>query len=381
MANYNSMTNEAFRADVRAFFEQNYPVELRNVWKYLGWDDIREWCSRVSAKGWAAPAWPLEYGGMGLDAEKQLIFHEERLDVSRGPDMGGLTMIGPIIIQFGTEWQKREYLPKILTAEIRFAQGYSEPGAGSDLASLRTEAVLDGEHFVVNGSKIWSSFAQHCTHMFALVRTDKAVKKQEGISMLLLDLKSPGVTVRPIRNLSGQQPFCEVFFDNVRVHRDNLVGEINKGWTVSKALVGFERLIIGNPKHCLFTLKRLQAIAQRNGLLDDPVFIDKFTRLRIDVEDMVGMYERYCEIVREGGTLPAEVSMLKICATETVQRITEAMIEAAGDLGATEGSHDWSGIDFDLLGIYYFARPTTIGGGSSEVQRNVLAQHVLNLPR
>ena len=207
MSDWNAMNDDLFRAEVREFYQKNYPPRLRNIWKYLDWDDTSEWWKRLYEKGWAAPAWPVQYGGMGLDANKQLIFHEERLDVSRGPDFGGITMLGPVLIEFGTEQQKREHLPKMLSGEQRWAQGYSEPGSGSDLASLRTEAVLEADHFIVNGQKIWTSWALGCTHIFALVRTDKTVKKQEGISMLLIDLKEPGVTVRGIRNLAGHQSF------------------------------------------------------------------------------------------------------------------------------------------------------------------------------
>lgn len=380
MFDWNGMSNEAFRAEVRAFYEEHYPAALRNVWRYLEWSEMSDWYAKLFAKGWAAPAWPKEYGGMGLDAAKLLIFHEERLDVSRGPDFAGITMLGPVLIEYGNEEQKREYLPRILRGEQRWAQGYSEPGAGSDLAGLRTEAVLAGDDFVVNGQKIWTSWALSCTHIFALVRTDKTVKKQEGISMLLIDLTSPGVTVRGIQNLSGRKSFCEVFFDNVRVPRANLVGGMNKGWTISKALVSFERLLVGNPRHCLFALERLHAIGEENGLLHDAAFIDRFTRLRLDVEDLGATYARFCEIVKRGGSLPPEVSMLKLWATETVQRITEAMIEAAEDLGGTDGVTEHAGLPVDVLGIYYLARPTTIGGGSSEVQRNIMAKHVLHLP-
>ncbi len=374
------MDNESFRAQVRDFYDRNYPAELRNVWRYLTWDEVKDWWPKLYAKGWAAPSWPAEHGGMGLDATKQLIFHEERLDVSRGPDFGGIVLLGPVLIEFGTPAQKREYLPKILSGEHRWAQGYSEPNAGSDLASLRTEAVLDGDEFVVNGQKIWTSWCLSCNQMFALVRTDKTVKKQEGISMLLIDLKAPGVTVRGIQNLSGNQSFCEVFFDNVRVPRANLVGELNKGWTVSKALVGFERLLVGNPRHCLFALERLRAIGQAHGLMRDACFVDRFTQLRLDVEDLGALYERFCDIVRSGGVLPPEVSMLKLFATETVQRITEAMLEAAQGLGGTRDEQVFDGLPMDILGIYYLARPTTIGGGSSEVQRNIMSKLVLQLP-
>lgn len=380
MTDWNAMDNDSFRAQVRDFYVRNYPPKLRNIWRYLTWAETSDWWAALYQRGWAAPSWPKEHGGMGLDATKQLIFHEERLDVSRGPDFGGISMLGPVLIEFGTEQQKRDYLPRILSGEHRWAQGYSEPGAGSDLAAVRTEGVIDGDAFVVNGQKIWTSWALSCTHIFALVRTDKSVKKQEGISMLLIDLTAPGVTVRGIPNLSGHEAFCEVFFDNLRVPRANLVGALNQGWTISKAIVAFERLLVGNPKHCLFALERLRAIGEAHGLMQDAGFMDRFTQLRLDVEDLGATYERFCDIVRRGGKLPPEVSMLKLWATETVKRISEAMLEAAQGLGGTQGERVFDGVPTDALGVYYIARPTTIGGGSSEIQRGIISKFVLELP-
>lgn len=380
MTDWNAMPDEAFRREVQRFYEENYPAALRRKWGYLSWDEMKEWHQLLYRKGWAARAWPKEHGGMGLDATKQLIFHEERLDVSRGPDFGGITMLGPVLIAFGTEQQKARYLPRILTGEERWAQGYSEPGAGSDLAALRTEAALDGDQFVVNGQKIWTSWALNCTHIFALVRTDKTVKKQEGISLLLFPLTSKGVTVRGIRNIAGYQSFCEIFFDNVRVPRENLVGEMNKGWTVSKAVVGFERLLLGNPNLSLFTLNRLRAIGRANGLFSDPAFVDRFTQLSMDVADLGSTYERICDLVRRGEEVPLEVSLLKLWATETVRRITEHMLEAAQELGGARGEQDFSGELMELFDSYCMARMGTIGGGSSEVQRNIMSKYILNLP-
>jgi alkylation response protein AidB-like acyl-CoA dehydrogenase len=380
MIDWNSMSSEEFRAEVRAFYQEHYPPALRDIWRYLEWHEMSEWHAKLYAKGWAAPAWPKEYGGMGLAPDKLLIFHEERLDVSRGQDFGGIVMLGPMLIEFGTEQQKCDLLPKILSCEHRWAQGYSEPGSGSDLASLRTEALLDGDEFVVNGQKIWTSWAMSCTHIFALVRTDKSVKKQHGISMLLMDLKTPGVTVRGITNLTGRKGFCEIFFENVRVPRANLVGTMNKGWSISKSAISHERLLVGNPKHCLFALERLTAIGRAHGLFEYADFRDRYTRLRLDVEDLNATYQRYCDILRTTGHVPESVSMLKIWATETVQRLTEAMVDAAGPQGACAGPLEYADMPIAILEIYYVARPTTIGGGSSEVQRNILSKRVLNLP-
>jgi len=380
MIDWNAMSDVEFRAEVRRFYAESFPDRLRGVIGYLTWEEQKDWHQALHAKGWAAPSWPVECGGMGLDPSKLLIFVEERLDAARGPEFGGIVMLGPVLMKYGTEAQKTRYLPRILSGEDLWAQGYSEPGAGSDLASLRTEAILDGETFVVNGQKIWTTWGLDCTHIFALVRTDKTVKKQEGISFLLMDLKTPGITVRGIRNIAGQQDFCEIYFDNVRVPKENLVGGLNQGWTVSKALVGFERLLIGNPKHCQFALDRLAALARAQNLFDDTGFVDRYTALALDVEDLGATYARYCDLVRRGASLGADVSMLKIWATETLQRINEAIVECANEHGATVGVLDVVPGGIDVLHPFYISRPTTIGAGTSEVQRNILAKFVLGLP-
>ncbi len=380
MTDWNAMSDDDFRHEVRSFYAENFPAHLRNVIGYYTWTQQKDWYRKLYEKGWAAPSWPREYGGMGLDAGKLLIFVEERLEAARGPDFGGIVMLGPVLMKFGTEAQKSYYLPRILAGEDLWAQGYSEPGAGSDLASLRTEAVLDGDSFVVTGQKIWTTWGLECNRMFALVRTDKSVKKQAGISFLLLDLNAPGVRVRGIRNLAGQQDFCEVFFDAVRVPRANLVGALNDGWNVSKALVGHERLLIGNPQHCQMALERLGVLARAQGLLGDTGFLDRYAALALDVEDLAATYSRYCDLARRGTTIGPDVSMLKLWATETLQRINEQIVECAGDYGGTSGAIDFGDATLDVLHPFYISRPTTIGAGTSEVQRNIMAKLVLNLP-
>ncbi|MCW5604339.1 MAG: acyl-CoA dehydrogenase family protein [Burkholderiales bacterium] len=381
MTDYNQMSDEAFRAEVRAFFEQHYPRELRFVARRLRWVEIRDWYMTLSRKGWIAPNWPREYGGMGLDPGKMIVYFEEieRWGIARAPDHG-IVQVGPILIRFGSEAQKREYLPKILAGEYVFCQGYSEPNAGSDLASLRTEAVRDVDHFVINGQKIWTTLAQESTHMYILVRTDKAAKKQEGISFMLLDMKTPGVTVRPIRNLAGHEEFCEVFLENVRVPAENLVGELNRGWTIAKALLSFERINIGSPRRPQYALKRLAMLARSKGLFDDPGFVDRFTELRLDMADLASIYARYVEIVKRGEALGQDVSLLKIWAMETWQRLTELLMETAQEYGCVAGEVDFDGVAVDVLSPFYYSRPATIYGGSSEIQRNILAKYVLNLP-
>jgi alkylation response protein AidB-like acyl-CoA dehydrogenase len=378
---WNSLDTEDFRATVRSFFEHNYPEALRYPKRRLRWAEIRDWTLELSAQGWLAPSWPVRYGGMGLAPEKLIAFIEEqeRHGVARAPDMG-ISMVGPLLIQHGSEEQRAHYLPRILSCEDIWCQGYSEPNSGSDLASLRTEAVEDGDDFIVNGQKTWTTLAQDATHIFLLVRTDKAAKKQEGISFLLADMKTPGITVRPIRNIAGNEDFCEVFFDNVRVPRSQRVGELNKGWTIAKALLSFERIFLGSPKQSQYALARVREAAELLGLFDDPVFIDRYTQLALDVADLGTLYTRFVDQVKRGETLGPDVSMLKVFATETYSRLANLLVEIAGASGGTPGDIEVEGGCIDVLTTFYNARPATIYGGSNEIQRNILATQVLQLP-
>ena len=276
-ADWENMPEAEFRNMLRGFYNQNYPEHMRNVPRRLYWHEIKDWYLTLSRQGWVAPAWPKEFGGMGLPPGKMIAYVEEQeqYGVARAPDMG-VVMIGPLLIQRGSPEQQKKFLPKILAGEHVWCQGYSEPGAGSDLAALRTEAILEGNEFVVNGQKIWTTLAQDATHMFALVRTDKEAKKQSGISFLLIDLKAPGITIRKIKDIGGHEEFCEVFFDHVRVPAENLVGELNQGWTIAKALLGFERIFLGSPKQSRYALSQLNAVAQHLGLMTDPVFASKY---------------------------------------------------------------------------------------------------------
>jgi alkylation response protein AidB-like acyl-CoA dehydrogenase len=283
-------------------------------------------------------------------------------------------------MRFGTAAQQEHYLPRTLSGEYIWCQGYSEPNAGSDLAGLQTAAVIEGEHFVVNGQKIWTSLADDATHIYLLVRTGKGAKKQQGISFLLVDLKTPGITLRPIRNLAGHEEFCQVFFDNVGVPRANLVGKLDDGWTVAKALLGFERLAIGSPRRPQYALNRLEAVARARGLFGDPGFVDRFTALKLDIEDGASLYGRFVEQVKRGEPLGHDVSMLKIWTMETWQRLTELLVEAGAEQGVVAGAHDVAGVEADFLNPFYYSRPATIYGGSSEIQRNILAKYVLKLP-
>jgi alkylation response protein AidB-like acyl-CoA dehydrogenase len=381
MADWNALTDEAFRGELRAFFERNYPPHLRYLPRRARWNEIKDWWRQLYEKGWIAPNWPRQWGGMGLDAAKMVIYLDEmeRWGIARPPDQG-ITQVGPIIMAFGTEAQQRDYLPRTLSGEYIWCQGYSEPNAGSDLASLVTSAVIDGDSFVVNGQKIWTTLAHDATHIYTLVRTDKQAKKQAGISFLLIDLKTPGISIRPIRNLAGHDEFCEVFFDNVRVPRTTLVGELNAGWTVAKALLSFERLNIGSPRRPQYALRRLEMMARAKGLFDDPGFVDQFTRIKLDLEDLASLYGRYVAAVKRGEPLGEDVSALKIWTMETWQRLTEFLMETAQECGCIAGELDFDGVGVDVLSPFYYSRPATIYGGSSEIQRNILAKYVLKLP-
>ena len=377
---WNTLSDDEFRSQVRAFFRANYPEHLRYPKTRLRWAQIKDWYLTLSKKGWLAPAWPVEYGGMGLSPAKLMIFMEEteRHGVARAPDMG-INMVGPLLIQHGTEAQKAYYLPKILSGEHIWCQGYSEPNAGSDLASLRTEAVLDGDHFIVNGQKTWTTLAQDATHIFMLVRTDKTAKKQEGISFLLADMSTPGIERRPIRNLAGHEEFCECFFRDVRVPKENIVGELNRGWTIAKALLGFERLFLGSPKQSQYAMARLEELIVQRGLDADAAIMEAYARLKLELLDHMALYERFADQVRRGETLGPDVSMLKIIGTENYQRIAQLMVEAAGCAGGLVGDVELDGQTFDWLTSYYNSRPATIYGGSNEIQRNILATQVLGL--
>ena len=380
-ADWEKMPEPEFRRMVRAFLAQYYPGHLRHMPYRLHWDEIKEWYFTLSRQGWIAPAWPKAFGGMQLPPDKLIAFIEEheRFGAARPPDQG-IIMLGPVLIRFGTKAQQERYLPKILSGEHVWAQGYSEPNAGSDLAALRCEAVLDGDEFVVNGQKTWTTLGQDANHMFMLVRTDKTVKKQAGISFLLVDLATPGITVRPIRNIAGDEEFCEVFFDNVRVPRNNLVGELNQGWDIAKALLGFERIFAGSPKHSQYTLKQLTALATARGLFADPAFVARYTELQLDAADLSAMYAHFAEIVKRGEALPASVSFLKIWATETHERIALALAQAAAEHGGGEGAARFDGAEIHVLAPLMNALAGTIFSGTSEIQRGILAKQVLGLP-
>ncbi|MGE7966514.1 acyl-CoA dehydrogenase family protein [Pseudomonas sp. NPDC089918] len=379
MPDFNTLSDDQFRQAVREFLHAHFPEELRDLPKRLHWEEVKGWYMTLSEHDWLCPGWPREFGGMGLSAAKQLIYTEEfeNYGVARTPDHG-IMLLGPLLIRYGSPEQQQHFLPRILSGEHIWCQGYSEPNAGSDLASLRTEAVLDGDEWVVSGQKTWTTLATDADWIFMLVRTDKSAKKQEGISFLLVPMDNPGVTVRPILNLDLHDELCEVFFDNVRVPRVNLVGEMNAGWTMAKALLGFERIFLGSPKQSANALTRLEVLGEHLGLSDDLGFRDRLTRLRLDLDDHKLLFETFAERLRRGESLGADVSMLKVHQTELFQRITDYMLEISDEYAAYLEPIEGNG-NLNPTGLFLQARPATIYGGSSEIQRNILAKAMLGL--
>jgi alkylation response protein AidB-like acyl-CoA dehydrogenase len=385
----NVLSDEAFRATFRAWLEVHYPSEFcqdeRRPFRRLRGEDHLRWIRLLHRDGWRAPAWPRSAGGMGLSFRKLLIYQEEleRIGAARVID-NGETQLGPTLIHCGTPAQQREYLPKILAGETVWAQGYSEPNAGSDLASLRTRAVRDGDHFVVNGQKIWTTHAQECTHVFALVRTGapgQYAKKQQGISFLLIDLKSPGITVRPILTIAGETELCEVFFDNVRVPVENIVGELDQGWQVAKALLGHERVWLGSSAMAARALQVAERVVIETGQQHDRGVMDRLAQLCADLHDYRQLYAEVCDALAEHEGQPGpDVSMLKVYVSELQQRITEFTAEVAGEYGGTVGDVHIGELLADLHWPLMMARPVTIFAGCNEVQRDVLAKAVLRLP-
>lgn len=378
---WNVLDDETFRAEAIAFYERHFPREFRFAQRRPHKADVFQYMKTCSRHGWLAPAWPRRWGGMALSPAKQVILFEERerLGVTRVLEHG-LNLLGPALMKFGTEAQQNRYLPKILAVDYIFCQGYSEPNAGSDLASLQTHAERDGDHYVVNGSKIWTSLAQDATHMFLLVRTDRAAKRQAGITFFILDLATPGVTIRPIRNITGYEDFCQVFFDNVRIPVENVVGGENNGWTVAKGLLGFERLNSGSPRRPQYPMLKTREIAVEHGVWDDAEFRSKYTKLELDVDDLALLFQRYADVIASGGNPGPDISMLKIWSSETTLRMNALMLETAGSAAGLAGEVAFGENKVDLYGSYCILFHATIAAGANEIQRNILAKRVLGLP-
>ncbi|EEA01853.1 acyl-CoA dehydrogenase domain protein [Burkholderia sp. H160] len=387
--------DEAFRAEVRAFLHDTLPNEVRRrsqIGMHPPHDDDRRWWNRIlNDKGWAAPHWPTEYGGPGWSHLQAHLFEYE-CRIAGAPELRwqGLRLIGPVLYKFGTEEQKARFLPGILSGQTMWAQGFSEPGAGSDLALLRTSAVLDGDHYVINGQKIWTTEANYSDWGFFLVRTDNTVKPQRGISMIVLDLKSPGVTVRGIPTINGECSTWEVFLDNVRVPKDQLIGTPGSGWDQGKFLLGNERTASADIEKSWSDLRRIRRIAaqqRRNGrpVLDDPLFAARLNEAELMVQALEWSVLRVLCNAPSEHPVAARASVLKVRGSELQQRLNELMVQALGahslrvyrseEAFSPDGADPlWPdhvpGVTVDLL----YQRALTIYGGAREVQKNIIAK-------
>ncbi|KIC45879.1 acyl-CoA dehydrogenase [Ruegeria sp. ANG-S4] len=389
---------EAFRAEVRAFMAANLPKRISEkvrLGKRLSKQDSEDWNAILNDRGWLAANWPKEYGGAEWDAVQRMIFEEEacRANAPRLVPFG-LTMLAPVLFAFGTEEQRQRFLPKVLNNEHWWCQGYSEPGAGSDLAAVKTRAVLEGDHYVVNGQKTWTTLGQHANWIFCLVRTNPEAKKQEGISFLLIDMKSPGVTVRPIVLIDGEAEVNEVFFDNVRVPVENLVGEQDKGWTYAKYLLTHERTNIagvGFSQAALATLKTVAATTMAGGrpLAENPHFAARMAQVEIDLMAMQTTNLRVVSAAAKGQAPGAESSMLKVKGTLLRQELTSLLRRAAGPDAMPFLPEYLEGGDNQLPNgpehapsaapTYFNMRKLSIFGGSNEIQRTIISKSILEL--
>jgi len=387
----------AFRAETRAWLEANCPPEMRRpmateediCWggkRYTFQSDAqRLWLQRMGERGWTVPTWPGEYGGGGLDADRAKVLAQEMRALGCRPPLYsfGIWMLGPALLKFGTEAQKREHLPRIARGEIRWCQGYSEPNAGSDLAALATRADDRGDHYIVNGQKIWTSYADKADWIFCLVRTDSAAKKHTGISFVLFDMTTPGVSTKPILLISGKSPFCETFFDNVRVEKANLVGQPGGGWNVAKYLLTHEREMIGGmgdralPKPVgAYAASQVGTDAQ--GRLADPLLRAQIAEFEIDEAAFRLVMERFGEMAKARQAHPAYSSMLKYYGAELNKRRFELMMSAGGS-DALEWDSERSNHG-TASRAWLRTKGNSIEGGTSEVQLNVIAKRILELP-
>jgi len=390
---------EAFRHELRAWIAEHAPKSLYGTRRgrfdgYWGGQkarpepDVQRWFDAALARGWTAPSWPKAFGGGGLSHVQARALDEELARVGLPPPLVGvgLTMIGPTLLDFGSAAQQHEHLARIVRGEVRWCQGYSEPGAGSDLASLSTRALRDGDHFVVNGQKIWTTYADQSDWIFALVRTNPQAKKQLGITFLLIDMNTPGVSTRPIELISGASPFCETFFDDVRVPVANVVGEIDAGWTVAKALLGYERSMIGEAMSGELAdaetelVKRARsALAAASGVLPDDALRLAIAKLGMEERCFALTIERLRQGAKEGQAPGSESSILKVVASELKQARWELAMRVAGADALGWGGPGFDPADLKATREWLRSRANTIEGGSSEIQLNIIAKHVLGL--
>ncbi len=396
-----SPDDEAFRQEVRAFIRAHLPPELARRGRegyHSHPDAVRRWTRILNAQGWAAFHWPKQHGGVDWSPLQRHLFDIE-LRAAGAPllQQTGFELVGPVLYTFGTEAQQARYLPAIRNADEFWCQGFSEPNSGSDLASLKTRAVRDGDHYVVNGQKTWTSEGHKAQMMFALVRTDAEAKPQAGISFLLIDMASPGVTVRPIYTLDEGLSVNEVFFDEVRVPAENLVGEENRGWSYAKFLLTNERAMSAETPHTRADLEQLRALAAselRHGrpILDDPLFAAKLARFEVDLMALEAAVLRVLHMAEDDPALTSVASVLKLRGAELRQRVADLAVEALGDIGLAVYPDDGAPrVDpatpkppapdpaAGWLAKATFRRATTIYGGANEIQRNIIAKAVLGL--
>lgn len=390
-----------FRAETRRWLEENAPASLRGtrIGAFSGYwggrnpgstpDDVQRWFEVNLDRGWTAPMWPTQCGGGGLSAEDDRILREEMIDMGLPPPLVGFgtSMIGPTLLEFGTPEQQQEYLPPIVRGEIRWCQGYSEPNAGSDLASLQMRADRDGDDFILNGQKVWTSFADLSDWIFCLVRTSTEGRKQEGITFILVDMDDPGVSVRGIQLISGASPFCEVFFDDVRVPATHVLGEVGQGWTVAKALLRHERSMIGaaiagqmrNAEQELVSAAR-RHLGCADGPLSDPFLRDAIAAAAMDERCHQWTVDRIRQRTQSGAPATGESSVLKVNGSEIKQRRWELAVRIAGLAGIGWEGPGFHQDDLDATREWLRSRANTIEGGTSEIQLNIIAKRVLELP-
>jgi len=387
----------AFRTDVHTFIESNLPQgwgEVDAEAAFLGDDDperrafLKQWQGALGKRGWIAPHWPTEYGGAGMSVTEQFIFNEE-MAVSRAPGVGGfgVTMIGPTLILYGTEEQKQEHLPGITSGEVTWCQGYSEPGSGSDLASLQTRAVRDGDDYVINGQKIWSSGAHRADWMFMLARTDPDAPKHRGISMLLMNLKSPGVSIQPLVDMSGNHVFNQEFFDNVRVPVKNRVGEENRGWYVGATLLDFERSNIGAAiglRHTVNDVVRF--VSESPKTREVPVRLTATIKAELAERaieaDIARLFSYRIISIQKRGQVPNyEASVNKLFYSEVQQRLAQTGMKALDMYGNAYRGDSHAALHGRISSMYLRSVSATIAAGTSEIQRNIIATRGLGLPR
>lgn len=394
---------DEFRADTRAWLDEHCPASMRkpmapdeavnggNKLRSTNPDSYR-WLDLMAERGWTVPNWPTEFGGAGLDKNHYVVLLEEMARINARPPLTGMgvSMIGPTLLEYGNDDQKARHLPKIASGEIRWCQGYSEPGSGSDLASLSTRAVDNGDHFTVNGQKIWTSFAQYADWIFCLVRTDPDAPKHEGISFLLFSMDSPGVTVKPIRLISGASPFCETFFDDVQVPKADLVHQQNRGWTVAKRLLQHERSGIhmlaaaATARNAPTTGPSLveaarQNVGVTNGRIGNPQLRDAIASHRMDSRSLSLTQQRTIE-ESEGGTPGAATSIFKYFGAEVRKEQLELQLGARGTQAFGWGQEGYEEEELELTRIWLGSKAGSIAGGSNEVQLNIIAKRVLGLP-